>query len=136
MPQSPKRPLKTRENIRHLVTTFYTKVRQDELLAPIFNKIIPEADWPTHLETLTDFWETNLIGQQATYKGNPTQAHIEADEHTNAAITQQHFHRWLSLWHETLDTHYEGEAVTRAKDGARRMATRQFIAIFKNRMPK
>jgi hemoglobin len=36
-----------------LVDTFYTKIRADELLGPIFNEAID--DWPENLERLTDF---------------------------------------------------------------------------------
>ena len=53
------RGIHTREDVSLLVRTFYAKVRKDELLGPIFNGII--KDWETHLELLTDFWETNLF---------------------------------------------------------------------------
>lgn len=40
--------------IDHLVETFYGKIRDDELLGPIFNQRI--ADWPAHLARMKGFW--------------------------------------------------------------------------------
>ena len=56
------KPIKNREDIHLLVNTFYSKIRKDELLGPIFNSHISENQWPHHLMKLTDFWETNLFG--------------------------------------------------------------------------
>ena len=54
--------ISTRKDISVLVHAFYGKIREDELLGPIFNGHISEEQWPVHLEKLTDFWETNLFG--------------------------------------------------------------------------
>ncbi len=63
--------LKNRNDISILVHNFYSKVREDLLLGPIFNAHIAENDWPKHLIKLTDFWETNLFGI-AKFNGNPS----------------------------------------------------------------
>ena len=39
--------------INHLVETFYEKVREDELLSPIFAERI--SDWPPHLSRMKAF---------------------------------------------------------------------------------
>ena len=44
-----------RKDVEHLVNTFYSKIRTDELLGPIFNNQIPENNWPAHLQNLADF---------------------------------------------------------------------------------
>ena len=54
-----KKEIENRADVFFLVDTFYTKIRADDLLGPIFNGVID--DWPSHLERLTDFWETNLF---------------------------------------------------------------------------
>ena len=54
-----KKDIENRKDVNNLVTQFYKKIRKDDLLGPIFNKAI--ADWPIHLEHLTDFWETQLF---------------------------------------------------------------------------
>jgi len=48
-----KKDIQSREDVALLVNTFYPKVRENELLGPIFNTMI--KDWETHLELLTDF---------------------------------------------------------------------------------
>ena len=54
-------------DIRLLVDSFYSKARQDELLAPIFDHAI--SDWEHHLPTMYQFWERLLLGS-TDYNGN------------------------------------------------------------------
>ncbi|WKK80929.2 group III truncated hemoglobin [Marivirga arenosa] len=124
--------VESRSDIKSLVTKFYSKVREDELLGPIFNKHIANDEWPIHLEKLTDFWESNLFRVQK-FKGNPTLKHIKVDQHSNHSIQQLHFHKWLQLWFETLDELFEGEKANKAKFAARRMATGQFMTVWNSR---
>jgi len=126
------KPIQSREDINILVHTFYSKIRVDELLGPIFNAHIAEDQWPVHLQKLTDFWETNLFGV-ARFKGSPTQKHINVDRNLNYTIDQTHFGRWIQLWFETIDELYEGEYADKAKNAARKMSTGQFISIWQNR---
>lgn len=70
-----KQKLNNREAIELLVHTFYLKVKQDELLAPIFNNV-EYFSWDTHIPIMVNFWETLLL-DTATYKGNTMQKHIE-----------------------------------------------------------
>lgn len=124
--------IENRNDISVLVNTFYSKIRGDMLLGPIFNGQIPQEEWPKHLSKLTDFWETNLFGI-AKFKGNPTQKHINVDAHLKHTIDQVHFGKWLQLWFETISELYEGPRATKAKESARKMATGQFLAIWNNR---
>jgi len=121
-----------REDIAVLVNSFYSKIKTDELLGPIFNSHIPEDNWKIHLDKLTDFWETNLFGI-VKFKGNPTQKHINVDKNLNYKIEQNHFGKWLQLWFETIDELFEGEYADKAKNSARKMATGQFLAIWQQR---
>lgn len=43
-----------RPRLMHLLWHFYADVRQHREMAPIFAAHI--RDWPTHLETIADFW--------------------------------------------------------------------------------
>ncbi|WP_394750302.1 group III truncated hemoglobin [Spongiimicrobium salis] len=124
--------IETREDIFLLVSTFYQAIREDALLGPIFNQHLSEEQWPPHLEKLTDFWVTALFGV-ACFKGNPMRAHRQVDEHLNYTMNQLHFGKWLQLWFQTIDQLYVGELAERAKDASRRMATNQYLAIWKNR---
>lgn len=125
-----KRTLTSRKEIRWLVGTFYDKVRQDDLIGPIFNHQI--KDWETHLERLTDFWETNLTFV-VKYKGNPVQKHIEVDQTSQTAITQVHFGRWLQLWFETINDNFRGDKAEAAKNRARNMSTHLFLKMYTSR---
>lgn len=121
-----------RDDISLLVHTFYDKIRQHELLGPIFNGHISEEQWPAHLSKLTDFWESNLFGVR-TFRGSPSKAHVNVDKNLNHTISQNHFAQWLQLWFETIDELFEGELADRAKEMARRMSTGQYIHIWQNR---
>lgn len=121
-----------REDITSLVNSFYEKIRQDDMLGPIFNSHIPDNKWPEHLSKLADFWETNLFGI-AKFKGNPSQKHITVDKNMNHSITQVHFCKWLQLWFESIDELFEGEIAFKAKNAARKMSTGQFMVMWNNR---
>ncbi|HLT48951.1 group III truncated hemoglobin [Aequorivita nionensis] len=125
-----KRKIESREEVSLLVNTFYSKVREEPLLGPIFNKII--TDWETHLELLTDFWETNLFFKRK-YFGNPMHAHIEVDKKMGGKINELHFGTWINLWHETIDELFEGETANIAKNRARNMGTFIHLNVFNAR---
>lgn len=80
--------------IAALVDDFYGKVRNDELLGPIFITAIG-SDWTAHLERMNAFWASVLLAA-GTYKGNPMIAHLQLPR-----LTRPHFERWLQLWRET-----------------------------------
>ncbi len=127
-----KKTIENREDINRLVHAFYRRIRKDELLGPIFNSHIANEQWPAHLDKLTDFWETNLLGVPK-FKGHPSQKHAAVDRNLGHTIEQVHFGTWLNLWFETIDKLYEGELADKAKESARRMANGQYLAIWHNR---
>ncbi len=125
-----KKDITSRDDIANLVHTFYCKIRQDELLGPIFNSVI--NDWDSHLELLTDFWETNLFFIKK-YAGNPLQKHVEVDKQFNNSINEFHFGTWLTIWHQTIDDMFEGSAAQLAKNRSRNMSTFINLEIFNSR---
>ena len=82
------------ENIGVLVDAFYTKVRDDLLLGPIFAEAIGD-DWGPHLAKMKAFWSSVLLASR-TYKGNPMITHLRLPR-----LTRDHFDRWLQLWRAT-----------------------------------
>jgi hemoglobin len=102
----------TEAQLTELVHSFYTKVREDEALGPVFDAAI--SDWPHHLGKMVDFWSSVML-TTGRYKGNPMMMHLK---HI-ARIRPQMFERWLELWGETardvLDE--EGAAAVAAKAG-------------------
>ena len=125
-----KRELNTRKDISFLIHTFYGRIREDEMLRPIFNGMI--KNWPEHLERLTDFWETNLTLNRV-YRGNPPEAHRRVDIYTNYSVSMEHFGRWLQIWVATIDEFFTGSQAQIAKNRARTMSTHLFLRIFESR---
>src|SRR5439155_12982066 len=58
-----------RRDVACLVNVFYDRVRDDDLLGPIFDDVA-HVDWATHLPRMDDFWESVLFST-ATFKGTP-----------------------------------------------------------------
>jgi hemoglobin len=106
-----KQALNNRAAVQLLVDSFYTKVKQDDLLAPIFNNT-EYFSWEIHIPVMVSFWETLLL-DTATYKGNTMQKHIQL--HKQHPLTPQLFDRWKELFYETLDTLFDGPQVKEAK---------------------
>jgi hemoglobin len=100
-------------DIRLLVDSFYSKARQDELLAPIFDRAI--SDWSHHLPTMYQFWERLLLGS-TDYNGNPFSKHL------NLSLENFHFTRWLKIFNQTLDENFSGAKTEETKRLARNIA--------------
>ena len=126
-----KKDLENRDDVYLLVSSFYKKVRKDEVLAPFFNDVI--KDWDAHLERLTTFWEASLF-LKTKYTGNPIETHIKVDTDNKNTITEQHFGLWLNLWLETIDELFEGDFAQNAKFKARKMGSFLYLKIFEARM--
>lgn len=76
-----------------LVPAFYARVRQDDLIGPVFNGAI--HDWDHHLVQLIAFW-SSVMRSTGRYKGSPMAAHLRHKD----TITPAMFDRWLALWGE------------------------------------
>ncbi len=107
--------LKTDEDVKVLVHAFYDEVQHDERLGYIFNEFA-DVDWDHHLPRMVDFW-SNLLFQTHRYKGRPFRQHLPLP------IQEGDFERWLSLFKETVDEHFEGQKAEHAKDMASKIAS-------------
>lgn len=81
-------------SLEHLVQAFYTRVRADPQLGPVFDAAI--EDWPEHLAKLVAFWSSVML-RSGRYQGNPMAAHLRQ----LPRLSPELFGRWLSLWGET-----------------------------------
>lgn len=106
--------ISNRKDIETMVDEFYSAVRADELIGPIFNGKIGDR-WPVHLSKMYSFWETVLLGNH-TYSGAPFMPHA------TLPLTQLHFDRWLLLFDQTIDRHFAGPVAEEAKARAAKMA--------------
>ncbi|MEP6951914.1 MAG: group III truncated hemoglobin [Ginsengibacter sp.] len=102
------------DDIKELVNAFYEKVRNDELIGPIFNERMGDR-WLQHLDKMYTFWQTVLL-EEHTYFGSPFPPHV------NLPISHNHFERWLELFTQTLDELFTGEKANDAKWRAGKMA--------------
>jgi hemoglobin len=80
--------------IDRFVEAFYGKIRQDDLLGPIFAERI--ADWPAHLARMKAFWRS-VLHNSGEFAGNPMLKHMVIP-----GIELRHFSHWLDLFYETL----------------------------------
>ncbi len=128
-----KKQIENREDVFVLVSTFYDKIKKDDVIGEFFLETIPEEEWDDHLLKLTDFWETNLFFVRK-FKGNPIKAHRDVDANFNNSIQQEHFGRWLQLWFSTVDELFFGEKATQAKERARNIASMLFFKIYAHRL--
>lgn len=109
-----KSDIRTIEDIKLLVNSFYSKVREDDFLADIFNNVIKDQ-WPVHLEKMYSFWQTVLL-EEHTYHGSPF------IPHASLPVNKEHFERWIALFYKTIDEHFTGEKADEAKWRAGKMA--------------
>jgi len=109
-----KRDIGTLDNIKLLVDTFYGKIRENELLGPIFNGILKDR-WPAHLEKMYRFWQTVLL-EQHTYTGSPFMPHAKLP------VEKLHFDTWLKIWYATVDDFFKGSKADEAKWRGEKMA--------------
>jgi hemoglobin len=108
------RELENLEDIKLMVDTFYTKVRANEVLGPIFNNVI-QNQWEAHLEKMYRFWQTVLL-EEHTYFGSPFAPHAKLP------VQESHFETWVKLFQNTVDENFHGENAEKAKLHGRRMA--------------
>jgi len=114
--------LPSEEQIKELVDCFYSRVRQDALLGPVFARAIGDH-WEEHLTKMSDFWSTVMLASRR-YKGNPMQVHIDLPR-----LEQGHFERWLSLWRITTSELLDGAHAQMFVKKAEFMAERLISAI-------
>ncbi len=101
------------DDIKLFVDEFYSKVKDDALIGPVFLDKI--EDWRPHLDKMYAFWNAALFGVPG-FKGNPFA------KHAPLKIGLEHFTRWLELFYETIDQHFEGAMAADAKNRAALMA--------------
>jgi len=105
----------TENRISQLVESFYERIRDDDLLGPIFNETI--SDWPPHLARMKDFW-TSIAIESGRFHGNPMVKHLAIP-----GIEQAHFNRWLALFNAALPEVFENaQACQFLSDRAARIA--------------
>ncbi len=116
-----------RENIQKMVDSFYPKVLKDEIVGPFFiqklGSDINSKEWQEHLKLLGDFWAMTSLGD-LTYQGSPLAPHFNLP-----GISKEAFIRWLTLFHQTVDEVYEGNAAEFFKQRSTNIANNFMINL-------
>ncbi|MGE5539337.1 MAG: group III truncated hemoglobin [Gemmatimonas sp.] len=99
--------------IETVVRSFYDRVRDDEILGPVFAAKI--ADWEPHLAKMCEFWSSVAL-MSGRYHGQPMQKHLPLP------IDAAHFDRWLALFAETVREVCPPKAAEHFLDRAHRIA--------------
>lgn len=113
--------------IESVVHRFYERVREDEVLGPVFNDAVD--DWPDHLDRLCAFWSSVML-TSGRYKGQPVPAHRKHLARIDPAM----FDRWLGLWAQTTSDLMKPEVARAMQEKAERIAESLKLALF-FRMP-
>ena len=109
--------------ISTLVDSFYTRIRRDERLGPIFNNAI--HDWDAHMPTMKAFWASVALST-GQYSGKPVPSHMKLK-----GIEKTDFQIWLGLFHKTLEDIAPSEAaITYFMQRADRIAASLQLAMF------
>ena len=106
--------------IERLVRAFYTRIRDDDLLGPIFNSRI--HDWDPHLQRMCAFW-SSVVLSSGVYHGQPMRMHLPLP------VDAQHFDRWLELFEQTARELFGEQIAELFVDRARRIATSLELGI-------
>lgn len=105
-----------RQHIHNFVTAFYSAVRQNPVIGPIFNNAIGDR-WDEHFDTLTDFWMTVLL-RVHVFKGNPFLAHSKLSD-----LRDEHFDIWLGIFEQVAPMHLRPDLSDLAIQKAHMIAT-------------
>lgn len=111
------------DGIGRLVDDFYTKVRADAELGPIFEHML-HGEWVPHLAKMRDFWSSVML-TSGRYKGNPVIVHQHVE-----GIEARLFDRWLALFGETCGELFEDDIADAFRGRAARIAESLKLALF------
>nr|WP_292838803.1 group III truncated hemoglobin [Mesorhizobium sp.] len=109
--------------IHDVVHGFYDKIRADDLLGPVFDRVIAAEEWPHHLAKMCDFWSSVLL-RTSRYQGRPLPPHLALPD-----VGEAHFRRWLTLFRATVEHRCPPQVAALFFDRALRIAHSFRLAI-------
>ncbi len=96
-----------RGTIEKMVRAFYARVLEDDVVGPFFIKALGDDlkndKWYEHFKTLDNFWLMMMTGERG-YMGDPFLPHVFIGN-----LTVETFDRWLELFDEIINQHFEPE---------------------------
>lgn len=121
----PVTPLTNEPEIELLVRRFYSRIRADETLGPIFEQAIGD-DWEPHLQKMFSFWSSVML-MTGRYKGQPMVTHMRLK-----SVEPEHFDHWLALFRETAEDTCDAETAAEFLQRAERIANSLKLGMFFN----
>jgi hemoglobin len=126
----PTHDIETADDIDRLIAVFYARVLPDPIIGFFFTEIA-RIDLAEHLPKIAAFWQQQLLGNAdpltPRYRGQLFAVH--RDLHQHASLSADHFHRWLTLFGQTLDELFVGPRAEVAKQRANRIAASMQTAL-------
>lgn len=116
----------TDQSIKLLVDHFYAKVVDDDVIGPVFRRVIGESldEWQEHLLTMYRFWSSVML-TSGRYKGNPMAKHMALHD-----VEPHFFDRWLALWDEATGEIFVAPQADRFRTTANRIAESFKLGMF------
>ncbi len=111
------------ESITTLVNDFYTDVRADPVLGPVFEQALHDR-WEPHLQRMVDFWSTITLGNKQ-FSGNVFGKHMALD-----GVTPEHFAAWVRLWGQNTDRLFAPEVAHELQTVAHGIARTLYSGYF------
>ncbi len=127
-----KKDIEQRADLEKLLTAFYEQAFQDDLIGRFFTEVVP-LDLKTHLPEITNFWEAVVLNKHS-YRKNVMEIHQHI--HQLSSIKKEHLDRWVHLFTQTVDAHFEGNKATLMKQRATSIATLMDIKLNHNSINK
>ncbi len=116
-------PSITEEQISQLVDRFYTAIRADARLGPIFESHIGDK-WDIHLDKMKKFWRSILL-KSREYDGRPVPAHQKIE-----GLGTAEFDIWLIHFSKVAFNIMHPEAADITIELAKRIATSLWLSRF------
>jgi len=120
-----KHDIRDKNDIIHIVNTFYDKVKQDAILQKFFLHV----NWDKHLPVMYDFWQ-NVLFYTGDYSGNPMEKHRMVIEKFN--LDHEHFMRWIQLFTSVVADLHAGKNTRLIIQRAKSIATIMEIKLLGN----
>lgn len=116
--------------IAELVDIFYTRVRRDSRLGPVFYYALGDSEvaWDAHLARLRDFW-SSISRRSGRYHGDPFTAHMDLP-----GMTPELFDHWLGMFGTVCDEVFAPDIAAFFRSKSERIARSLRIGLFE-RLP-
>jgi hemoglobin len=127
--------IENRADIDLIVCDFYEQVLSDPIIGFIFTDIA-KIDLELHLPLIGDFWFDMILGSKESelakrYRGNALRSHLELNSLID--LKPGHFTRWLYLFTNSVDRHFQGSNAEQMKKRAVMVAQSISAAIMSNK---